>query len=199
MKRTKEAAELTREKILLTTIELINEKGFEKSHLVEIAKRSSLSRGAIYHHFIDKEGLIAAIFDRYTNKTLDIFEKHNGNQFSSVFKVKNALNELIDCIDTDLHFKNSMKIFIKFQLDYELKKNKALDKRLKRIRFRFFRRLAKHISDNKDALFVNSDLNIKWLILSLDTIIIGFLTNWLINKRIKNPKLIANRFIDNLA
>lgn len=60
-RRTKEDAELTRELILTTSLDVFCEKGYSRTTFDEIAKRINLTKGAVYWHFRNKPDIIAAL------------------------------------------------------------------------------------------------------------------------------------------
>lgn len=76
-RRTKQEAEETRESILDTALDVIDEKGYARSTFVEIAKRIDLSKGAVYWHFKDKPDLFLALGrqmeERIQNMLEDVF------------------------------------------------------------------------------------------------------------------------------
>lgn len=73
-RRTKEEAEQTREQILWSALDIFCEKGYSRTTFDEIAKRISLTKGAVYWHFRNKPDLIAALireaFTRLNNAIL---------------------------------------------------------------------------------------------------------------------------------
>lgn len=64
MRRTKEDAQLTREKLLDTAELVFSRKGVARTSLQDIAQAAGLTRGAIYWHFEDKAALFSAMMDR---------------------------------------------------------------------------------------------------------------------------------------
>lgn len=61
-------AEITREKILEASAEEIYRAGFRAASLSEILKKLGISKGALYHHFPDKNSLGYAVVDElYAN------------------------------------------------------------------------------------------------------------------------------------
>lgn len=60
-RKTKEDALKTRAAILDAAIELFAEKGITMSTLANIAKKAGVTRGAVYHHFTNKDALIHAL------------------------------------------------------------------------------------------------------------------------------------------
>ncbi|MEX2514010.1 MAG: TetR/AcrR family transcriptional regulator [Cyclobacteriaceae bacterium] len=59
---------MTREKILSEAASLFNTQGFKATSLSDITKATGLTKGAIYRHFGDKEGLEAYTFDFMAGK-----------------------------------------------------------------------------------------------------------------------------------
>src|ERR1700722_17488944 len=55
-------AELTRTAVLDAARTLFVEKGFEATSVDEIARTSQSSKGAVYHHFRDKQAIFAEVF-----------------------------------------------------------------------------------------------------------------------------------------
>ena len=51
MRKTKEEAQITREKIIQASYELIGEKGYERMTRDDIAARVGMTRGAVNWHF----------------------------------------------------------------------------------------------------------------------------------------------------
>lgn len=58
MKRSKEDAAITKEKLLSAAYRLFSTKGFENTTLADVACEAGLTRGAVYWHFQDKNDLL---------------------------------------------------------------------------------------------------------------------------------------------
>lgn len=52
----------TKRRILETALQCFMEKGVEQSTIADIRKASGISVGSIYHHFGNKDGIVAALF-----------------------------------------------------------------------------------------------------------------------------------------
>jgi AcrR family transcriptional regulator len=53
----------TRESLIQAALEVIREKGYERTSLDEVAKRAGMTRGAIYNNFNNKEDLFLAVIE----------------------------------------------------------------------------------------------------------------------------------------
>jgi TetR/AcrR family acrAB operon transcriptional repressor len=60
-RRTAEDAARTRDAIIDAALAVFAERGFAASQLEDIARRASVTRGALYHHFSDKAELYLAV------------------------------------------------------------------------------------------------------------------------------------------
>src|SRR6476661_4935888 len=61
MRRTKQEAEQTRLAIMAAGLATFNTRGISSTTLEHIAEAAGVTRGAIYHHFSDKQALLSAI------------------------------------------------------------------------------------------------------------------------------------------
>lgn len=64
VRRTKEEAQETRNRILDAAERVFYEKGVSRTSLADIAQAAGVTRGAIYWHFANKGDLFNAMFDR---------------------------------------------------------------------------------------------------------------------------------------
>ena len=55
-------SEATRQALISAAIELFSERGYRATATEEIVARAGLTRGALYHHFRDKEDLFRAVY-----------------------------------------------------------------------------------------------------------------------------------------
>lgn len=62
----------SKELILKTAYGLFLKKGYQSVSIKDIMEASNLSKGGIYHHFENKEGILFEVLDQYFFKTLDI-------------------------------------------------------------------------------------------------------------------------------
>lgn len=92
MRKTKEEAEKTRNKILKSALRVFLKNGYSKTSLSSIAENAGYTRGAVYWHFKDKseilEVLISKFHDRFSSKQQDILK--------SSLDPMNKINEMIN-------------------------------------------------------------------------------------------------------
>ena len=94
MRKTKEEAQITREKIIQASYELIGEKGYERMTRDDIAARVGMTRGAVNWHFSSKEEIYLAALDRI----LDEFQSERRACFEDkTARPKKRLSVLFPC------------------------------------------------------------------------------------------------------
>ena len=62
-RRTRADMEQTRATLLATARVVFSERGYAETSMDDLTAQAGLTRGALYHHFGDKQGLLAAVVD----------------------------------------------------------------------------------------------------------------------------------------
>jgi TetR/AcrR family acrAB operon transcriptional repressor len=79
MKRTKEEADITRQKLLQAALKVFSREGYDASRIDSIAKEAGVTRGALYHHFGSKAALYNTLVDEVSQRvsaiTLEAIEE----------------------------------------------------------------------------------------------------------------------------
>ena len=93
MKKTREAALETRNRILLTAMNMIRAKGFEATRVDDICAAAGVTKGAFFHHFKSKEDL--------ATKAADFFSEFAENLFSQApfQKIEDPLERFFGYLD----------------------------------------------------------------------------------------------------
>lgn len=120
MRKTKEEAEKTREKILATAVQVFNEKGFTATRLEDIARAAGVTRGAIYWHFENKEDIIMAICRNNKSQTMNLINKMLEEEKNPLVALKKGLSEYFKRIYSDNDFRQIEEIIFKSQMKGEL-------------------------------------------------------------------------------
>ncbi len=77
MPKTREETQLTREKIIHASYEVIRSKGYEKMTRDDIARQVGMTRGAVNWHFASKEEIYLAVL----NQILDDFQRERAEYY----------------------------------------------------------------------------------------------------------------------
>lgn len=74
----------TRAKLISAARELFARDGYAETHTNDILEYTGLSRGALYHHFQNKQELFEAVFVAITDEVIDHAVKHGKRTDSSL-------------------------------------------------------------------------------------------------------------------
>ncbi|GAB7529614.1 TetR/AcrR family transcriptional regulator [Pseudomonas sp. 3A(2025)] len=64
VRRTRADMEQTRITLLDTARNMFSERGYADTSMDDLTAQAGLTRGALYHHFVDKKGLLAAVVEQ---------------------------------------------------------------------------------------------------------------------------------------
>ncbi len=75
MRRTKEEADITRQRLLLAALNVFSRQGYDATRLEDIAAEAEVTRGAIYHHFGGKAELYNEMVMEFTQRVMPIINE----------------------------------------------------------------------------------------------------------------------------
>lgn len=148
MKRTKEEAQKTKDKILASALDCFSTQGYFNSSLDEIAKKASVTRGAVYWHFKNKTEIFDALHTQLHEPfTQTILEDLAHDEGQPIIQLKHLCIKLLEDLDVNNTKKRIMKLF--FECDYSGQlapfKKQHQDKKLKSLKLfeQYFERAKK--------------------------------------------------------
>src|SRR5471032_1250325 len=71
VRRTRAEMEETRATLLATARKVLSERGYADTSMDDLTAQAGLTRGALYHHFGDKKGLLTAVVEQIDAETDD--------------------------------------------------------------------------------------------------------------------------------
>src|SRR3972149_4293641 len=85
----------TRQRILDAAIEVFAEKGYHDTAVDDIVRASDTSKGAVYFHFPNKQGIFLVLIDELTKMLAQRVEKAIAREQDAIAKVETALRTVI--------------------------------------------------------------------------------------------------------
>ncbi len=101
----------TRRALLSTARQLFAENGFRATRTEEIVQRAGLTRGALYHHFRDKEDLFRAVFEEVSADVVRLLHRRSGDPPASAWELFRVNSEIyLDAASTDAAYRQIVLI-----------------------------------------------------------------------------------------
>jgi AcrR family transcriptional regulator len=95
-------SEATRQKIIDSAVELINEIGYPAAGLADIIDRAELTKGALYYHFDSKEALATAIMEDGGGRVIAAFTTAGRPGSPAMENLIHGVFRVADTINTDV-------------------------------------------------------------------------------------------------
>lgn len=179
MRRTKEEAEVTREKLLDVALPIFSKKGYAKTTLSDIAKEAGLTRGAIYWHFGGKSELYNALVEeRFSNANKLILDIFTDNR-SPLEKIHNLLITSMEYVEKDKEYRAIMELtLLKTEVIGEVEDMMKIKEEGTKA---MIGEVEKIIEKGKSLGQFRDDLNSKSVAISIISLINGIVSLWLMN------------------
>jgi len=104
MRRTKEEAEVTRQRLLKAALEVFSRKGYADTRLEDIAAEAGVTRGAIYHHFGNAENQFNGKAELYNTLISEAYARFNPVMEEAILSGGTVLESLKLLLLTTLQF-----------------------------------------------------------------------------------------------
>mgnify|MGYP006304252031 CR=1 FL=1 len=118
MKRTKEEAEQTRERIFQAGLKIFSQKGYAAATLADVAGEAGISRGAIYWHYKNKEAFFKEVEDRLETYYDQLLEGIEGSGKSLLEHIRETVVELLCRFDRDREWRMMQEFFLRVALSH---------------------------------------------------------------------------------
>lgn len=93
--------DVTRSKILAIAAEEMRLKGYQGTCLSDVIKKSGVSKGAVYHHFLNKQELGYAVFEEVYQKEYFQFWRDTLKQDNPVVAIMELVGECTKCMSPE--------------------------------------------------------------------------------------------------
>jgi TetR/AcrR family transcriptional regulator, acrAB operon repressor len=110
MRRTKEEAAITHDRLLKAALEVFSRKGYASTTLEDVAKETGVTRGAIYWHFGSKAELYGALLDKYSSRSGEITQAAVAEGGSLKDILRRVFTRLLEAVETDPALRSVMEI-----------------------------------------------------------------------------------------
>lgn len=110
MRRKKEEAEQTKQKLLKAALAVFSERGYEATRLSDIADKANVTRGAIYWHFGNKEKLFLELVKESMSPFFQLVETTLNEEGTPLEKIRRLMYNVFTKMATDCEFQRNQKL-----------------------------------------------------------------------------------------
>lgn len=109
-RKTKEEAQITRERILKAALSVFSRMGYASSTLEDVATEANVTRGAIYWHFNNKVDLYDQLLESYAGRSQEIIQAAiaKGGNFEAI--LRRIFVNVLTAVEDDPVLKEVMEI-----------------------------------------------------------------------------------------
>jgi AcrR family transcriptional regulator len=154
-----------REGIIISTIEAINEVGFQNLSTKIIAKREGVSEGTLFRHFKNKSDILLAVLDHFSQYDDDIIEATINKKLNPIETIKYFICEYAE------YYENYPAITVILQNYDSLLYDVCLSKKMKTIVIKRWGFIFRTIKEGQDQGIIKPYIDCQSLV---DLIIGGF-------------------------
>lgn len=133
MRRTKEEAEKTREKVMEAALALFSRRGYSDTTLAEIAAAAGYSRGPIYWHFRNKTELYEAVMELSQVPLEQMVAEGMASERPALAALEHFVRRWLSLLHEDSRYRDSFEILLnKTELTERLAKTLERERKLTR-------------------------------------------------------------------
>jgi TetR/AcrR family acrAB operon transcriptional repressor len=142
MRRTKEEADATRRQLMDVALRVFSTRGYSAARLSDIAAEAGVTRGAVYWHFKNKQGLLFAILTEMANPFVQTATEVLDSDLEPGRKIRELVRRVKDANDNSETFLDQREVALRFMAEHP----HGIDEFHKHI-FRDMERLTGRITD----------------------------------------------------
>lgn len=142
-----------KDRLIITTVDLINEVGLQGLTTREIAKREGVSEATLFRHYKNKNNLLLAVLDYFTKFDEDIFETTKLKNLKPMEAIRFLISSTVE------YYENYPAITAITQLMDILQYEPDLSDKVRSIIFKKFQSLKYLIDEAKMTGDIRSDID----------------------------------------
>lgn len=200
MKRTKEEAQKTRERLIECAVKVFNDKGYANATLTDIAREAEVTRGAIYHHFGSKDEFVDAIVQTNKSRINNYIEEVLDGKNDVFYSIRKVFSDILGKLETNEFFKSTEELLLKMHLTGDLKNHKCT---LQDANTEGFRKLFDTFETAKQEGKISEGHDSKHLAILLISCYLGTFVTWLVHPELvslqKDGTALLNIILDSIV
>ena len=139
MKKTKEEAEKTKERIFQAGLKVFSRRGYTAATLNDVAEEAGISRGAIYWHYKNKEVFFHEVAERLETYYDEMVESITKSTKPFLERIREAVVELLTRFNEDGEWKRMEEFVLRSLLNHGAPDTTAIQREWERRPLRLIR------------------------------------------------------------
>lgn len=181
MRKTKEEAEITRQRLLEAALTVFSRQGYAATRLEDIAAEAEVTRGAIYHHFGGKAELYNALVTEISSRANNVIGQAIEKGGSFLDKCRRMMIQMMEYIEDNRDFRAVMELtLLKTEMSPELEA--GMEKKVEATQM-MIEQLAAFMQQGVESGEVRADLDPVEMAWSFVAVQNGLALSWLLARQ----------------
>jgi TetR/AcrR family transcriptional regulator, acrAB operon repressor len=196
MRKTKEEAEITRQKLLDAALKVFSRQGYADTRLEDIAQEANVTRGAIYHHFGGKVEVYDALVNERFARTRQALEAILAQGKPPLETLRLLMLGSLQLLEEDRDYRVVQELVL-FKTAFVPELEKGMQAKIEQTQA-FIATLSGLIQAGKDSGEIRTDVQPLDAAIAMIGLINGVSTTWLLNRQAFALKERADAIVDSL-
>lgn len=182
MRRTKEEADITRQRLLLAALNVFSRQGYDATRLEDIAAEAEVTRGAIYHHFGGKAELYNEMVMEFTQRVMPIINEAVEQGSSALDKLRRLFVSTLSYIEEDAVYR-AVNELVLFKTSVSPELAEGMQRKIEGI-YGLIDFISQQIQQGMDAGEIRRDIDARDTAIAFLSLQNGLMMVWLLDQKL---------------
>ncbi|MBZ0285681.1 MAG: TetR family transcriptional regulator [Anaerolineae bacterium] len=186
MRRTKEEADITRQRLLLAALNVFSSQGYDATRLEDIAAEAEVTRGAIYHHFGGKAELYNEMVMEFTQRVMPIITEAVAQGGSVLDTLRRLFVSTLSYIEEDAIYR-AVNELVLFKTSVSPELAEGMQRKIEGI-YGLIEFVSQQIQQGMDAGEIRGDMDARDTAIAFLSLQNGLMMVWLLEPKLFSLK-----------
>lgn len=182
MRRTKEEADITRQRLLLAALNVFSRQGYDATRLEDIAAEAEVTRGAIYHHFGGKAELYNEMVMEFTQRVMPVINEAVEQGSGALDKLRRLFVSTLSYIEEDAVYR-AVNELVLFKTSVSPELAEGMQRKVEGI-YGLIAFIAEQIQQGMDAGEIRRDIDARDTAIAFLSLQNGLMMVWLLDQKL---------------
>lgn len=182
MRRTKEEADVTRQKLLHAALNVFSRQGYDATRLEDIAAEAEVTRGAIYHHFGGKAELYNAMVMEFTQRVMPVIQEAVAQGGGALDTLRRLFVNTLSYIEEDAIYR-AVNELVLFKTSVSPELTEGMQRKVEGI-YGLIEFISQQVQQGIDAGEIRADVDARDTAIAFLSLQNGLMMVWLLDKNL---------------